>query len=197
MVVSSDSASTVICWLADTGQKVKQIRGCHGNAEISAMALDGTQTRLFTAGTDGEVKHYCLKPADGVTKELPKLLNSFRPHLDRVTHLETCIHGDRLLLLSASSDCSVALSYLPGDTIGLFGQEELWCLERPGRLHPQQETEQQQRDHKGQGDPKQGGERSPPAPSETYADPDPDTSAESEEVGMKDKEAGRKEPLSR
>ncbi|XP_042270251.1 WD repeat-containing protein 49-like [Thunnus maccoyii] len=413
-VVSSDSASTVICWLADTGQKVKQIRGCHGNAEISAMALDGTQTRLFTAGTDGEVKvwnlngrclhrmnaglgraveisqvlllkrsilvmgwermltvfrlhsfsqsfvepsewkggvqhrgdvlcaafqppqtlvtgsydgeiivwnnstekalrklrphaeregdnkqlghfpdshigvsgkensesciavtrlfflpgrtsvaaatggadlvscggsgvvrfwnslrsrlvgqftahnrdlgsivmtvspcgkhlvtadregtlktwdiqHYCLKPADGVTKELPKLLNSFRPHLDRVTHLETCIHGDRLLLLSASSDCSVALSYLPGDTIGLFGQEELWCLERPGRLHPQQETEQQQRDHKGQGDPKQGGERSPPAPSETYADPDPDTSAESEEVGMKDKEAGRKEPLS-
>ncbi|XP_076590491.1 cilia- and flagella-associated protein 337-like isoform X2 [Chaetodon auriga] len=55
-VVSSDSASSVICWLADTGQKVKQFHRCHGNAEISTMALDGTQTRLFTAGTDGEVK---------------------------------------------------------------------------------------------------------------------------------------------
>ncbi|XP_074536397.1 cilia- and flagella-associated protein 337-like isoform X2 [Halichoeres trimaculatus] len=55
-VVSSDSASSVICWLADTGQKVKQFHHCHGNSEISTMALDGTQTRLFTAGTDGEVK---------------------------------------------------------------------------------------------------------------------------------------------
>ncbi|XP_040929431.1 WD repeat-containing protein 49-like isoform X2 [Betta splendens] len=55
-VVSSDSASSVICWLADTGQKVKQFRRCHGNAGISTMALDGTQTRLFTAGSDGEVK---------------------------------------------------------------------------------------------------------------------------------------------
>ncbi|KAA8593927.1 hypothetical protein FQN60_004761, partial [Etheostoma spectabile] len=55
-VVSSDSASSVICWLADTGQKVKQFHRCHGNAEISTMALDGTQTRLFTAGIDGEVK---------------------------------------------------------------------------------------------------------------------------------------------
>lgn len=49
-------------------------------------------------------------------------MRSFRPHLDCVTHLEMCFHGDSLLLLSASSDCSVALSYLPGDTVGLFGQ---------------------------------------------------------------------------
>ena len=55
-VVSSDSASSVICWLADTGQKVKEFHRCHGNADITTMALDGTQTRLFTAGTDGEVK---------------------------------------------------------------------------------------------------------------------------------------------
>ncbi|KAL2096496.1 hypothetical protein ACEWY4_008644 [Coilia grayii] len=38
------------------GQKVKQFTRCHGDAEISTMALDGTQTRLFTAGTDGIVK---------------------------------------------------------------------------------------------------------------------------------------------
>ncbi|XP_049432151.1 WD repeat-containing protein 49-like [Epinephelus fuscoguttatus] len=385
-VVSSDSASSVICWLADTGQKVKQFHRCHGNAEISAMALDGTQTRLFTAGADGEVKvwdfngrclhrmnaglgraveisqvlllkrsilvmgwermltvfrlhsfsqsfvepsewkggvqhrsdvlcaafqppqtlvtgsydgeiivwnnstekalrklrphaehreghftdsplcvngkedsdnsdaitalffiperttavaaaggadlvscgasgvvrlwntvhsclvgqftahnkdlgsivttvspcgkylvtadregtlktwdiqHFCLEPCDGVTKETPTLLCRFRPHLDRVTHLETCLHGDTLLLLSASSDCSVALSYLPGSTIGLFGQEEQWCLERPAPLHPQQEPERNQRDQGGQ-----GRERTPPVPSETLPDLGPDTPAE-------------------
>ncbi|XP_037631976.1 WD repeat-containing protein 49-like isoform X1 [Sebastes umbrosus] len=396
-VVSGDSASSVICWLAHTGQKVKQFHRCHGNAEISAMALDGTQTRLFTAGADGEVKvwdfngrclhrmnaglgravaisqvlllkrsilvmgwdrmltvfrlhsfsqsfvepsewkggvqhrsdvlcaaflppqtlitgsydgeiivwnnstekalrklrthaehraghfpdshlgvignedsensfaitrlfsipgrtsvaaatggadlvscggsgvvrlwntvhsrlvgqftahnrdlgyivttvspcgkylvtadregtlktwdiqNYCLEPDDTITKKPPKLLCSFRPHLDRVTHLETCLHGDRLFVLSASLDCSVALSYLPGDTVGLFGQvhkhtqEEQWCLERPGPPHPQQEPERNQRD--------QGGKRSAPAPSETLPDPGPDTSAEDGEVGIKD-----------
>ncbi|KAJ7995352.1 hypothetical protein DPEC_G00243670 [Dallia pectoralis] len=55
-VVSSDTGSSVICWLVDTGQKVKHFHRCHGDSEISAMALDGTQTRLFTAGTDGAVK---------------------------------------------------------------------------------------------------------------------------------------------
>ncbi|KAM9359133.1 cilia- and flagella-associated protein 337-like [Symphorus nematophorus] len=345
-VVSSDSASSVICWLADTGQKVKQLHRCHGNAEISTMALDGTQTRLFTAGTDGEVKvwdfngrclhrmnaglgravgisqvlllrrsilvmgwermltvfrlqsfsqsfvepsewkggvqhrsdvlcaafqppqtlvtgsydgeiivwnnstekalrklrpcaesreggadlvscggsgvvrlwntvhsrlvgqftvhngdlgsivmtvspcgqylvtadregtlktwdiqHYCFERDDRITKEPPKLLCSFRPHQDRVTHLEMCFQGDSLLLLSASSDCSVALSYLPGDTVGLFGQEEQWCLGRLRPLHPQQEPELDRGDHEGQEDTRQGGTGSPPAPSETLSDP--------------------------
>ncbi|XP_062987994.1 WD repeat-containing protein 49 [Elgaria multicarinata webbii] len=55
-VISSDTGSTVIFWLIDTGQKIKEFTGCHGNAEISTMALDGTQTRLFTGSTDGAVK---------------------------------------------------------------------------------------------------------------------------------------------
>ncbi|XP_077396639.1 cilia- and flagella-associated protein 337-like isoform X2 [Festucalex cinctus] len=328
-VISSDTDSSVICWLADTGQKVKQIHRCHGNAEISTMALDVTQTRLFTAGSDGEVKvwdfngrclhrmnvalgkavaishmlllrtgllvmgwqrmltvfrrhsfskshvdpsewkggvhhraevlcaafqppqtlvtgsrdgeiivwnnntekvlrklqlpakheefkqtehsldaittlsflqgrtsaqiakgganllscgssgllrlwstvhdrllghftahkaqlgsivmtvspcgkllvtadrlgtiktwdieHYCLESDEEVVTEPPELLRSFRPHKDGVTHLDTSFHGDRLLLLSASSDCCVALSYLPGEMIGFFGQV-LACL---------------------------------------------------------------------
>lgn len=68
------------------------------------------------------LQHYCLESYDTIAKEPPKLLHSCHPHLDRVTHLETCIHGNKLLLISASSDCNVALSYLPGDTISLFGQ---------------------------------------------------------------------------
>ncbi|XP_069003987.1 cilia- and flagella-associated protein 337-like [Embiotoca jacksoni] len=376
-VVSGDSASSVICWQADTGQKVKQFHRCHGNAEISTIALDGTQTRLFTAATDGEVKvwdfngrclhrmnaglgravdisqvlllkrsilvmgwerlltvfrlhsfsqssvepsewkggaqhrgdvlcaafqppqtlvtgsydgeiivwssstekalrklrsragpdnykklqedsencaaitrlffipgrtsvtaaaggadlvscggsgvvrlwsiqhsclvgqftahnrdlgsivmtgspcgkylatadregtiktwdieNHCLKPDERVNEDLPKLLRSFRPHLDHVTHLETCMHDDRLLLLlSASSDCSVALSYLPGDTVGLFGQEVHWCLERPRTLHPQRGPEGDQGDHERHEDATLEGRRSPPAPGETDAEP--------------------------
>ncbi|KAF7219166.1 WD repeat domain 49 [Nothobranchius furzeri] len=55
-VVSSDSGSTVISWVSDTGQMVKRFDHCHGNTAISTMDLDATQTRLFTAGADGQVK---------------------------------------------------------------------------------------------------------------------------------------------
>uniref|UniRef100_A0A8D0HB41 WD repeat domain 49 n=1 Tax=Sphenodon punctatus TaxID=8508 RepID=A0A8D0HB41_SPHPU len=55
-VISSDVGSTVAFWLIDTGQKIKQFTGCHGNAEISTMALDGSETRLLTGSTDGTVK---------------------------------------------------------------------------------------------------------------------------------------------
>ncbi|CAB1348247.1 unnamed protein product [Coregonus sp. 'balchen'] len=323
--ISSDSGSSVTCWLVDTGQKVKQFHRCHGDAEISTMALDGTQTRLFTAGTDGVVKiwdfnghchhrlnagrdqavdisqvlvlkrtvlvmgwesydgeltvwnnstenalrklrpdperecskaqtvcngngeedsessdgvsrlfflpgrngvataggadlvscggsglvrfwntvqsglvavfmahkdtgsiimtmsacgrylvtadmegtlktwgiqEYCLLPSNGVTNEAPELLGRLRPHMDCVTHLETCLHGDRLLLLSASADCSVALSYLPGDTVGVFGQEEHWRLDGPGSVQG------------GEGEPREG-TLSPQSPSGT--DPELDS----------------------
>ncbi|XP_051813810.1 WD repeat-containing protein 49-like isoform X2 [Acanthochromis polyacanthus] len=389
-VISSDSASSVICWQADTGQRVKQFHRCHGNAEISTIALDGTQTRLFTAGADGEVKvwdfngrclhrmnaglgravdisqvlllkrsilvmgwdrmltvfrlhsfsqsfvepsewkggvqhrgdvlcaafqppqtlvtgsydgeiimwnsstekalkrlrphaehednrrkqdnciaitrlffipgrtsatattggadlvscggsgvvqlwntqygcllgqftahnkdlgsivmtvspcgkylitadkegtiktwdmkDYCLKPGEKVNEELPKLLRSFCPHLDQVTHLETCLYGDRLLLLSSSSDCSVALSYLPGDTIGLFGQDH-WCLERSG---PLQGPEQDQRDPRGRENTRLEGKRSPATLGESNTDPGHDSAAEEGGERIKDEECERK-----
>nr|XP_012607664.1 WD repeat-containing protein 49 isoform X6 [Microcebus murinus] len=55
-VISSDVGSTVSFWLIDTGQKIKQFTGCHGNAEISTMALDANETRLLTGSTDGTIK---------------------------------------------------------------------------------------------------------------------------------------------
>ncbi|XP_048719949.2 cilia- and flagella-associated protein 337 isoform X4 [Caretta caretta] len=55
-VISSDTGSTITFWLIDTGQKIKQFTGCHGNAEISTMTLDATETRLLTGSTDGTVK---------------------------------------------------------------------------------------------------------------------------------------------
>ncbi|KAM5334866.1 cilia- and flagella-associated protein 337 isoform 3-T3 [Glossophaga mutica] len=55
-VISSDVGSTVSFWMIDTGQKVKQFTGCHGNAEISTMALDANEKRLLTGSTDGTIK---------------------------------------------------------------------------------------------------------------------------------------------
>nr|XP_003416320.2 WD repeat-containing protein 49 [Loxodonta africana] len=55
-VISSDTGSTVSFWMIDTGQKIKQFTGCHGDAEISTMALDANETRLLTGSTDGTVK---------------------------------------------------------------------------------------------------------------------------------------------
>ncbi|XP_038606244.1 WD repeat-containing protein 49 [Tachyglossus aculeatus] len=55
-VISSDAGSTVTFWMIDTGQKIKQFTGCHGNEEISTMALDASETKLFTGSTDGTVK---------------------------------------------------------------------------------------------------------------------------------------------
>ncbi|XP_032197663.1 WD repeat-containing protein 49 isoform X2 [Mustela erminea] len=55
-VISSDSGSTVSFWMIDTGQKIKQFTGCHGNAAISTMALDANETRLLTGSTDGTIK---------------------------------------------------------------------------------------------------------------------------------------------
>ncbi|XP_060232929.1 WD repeat-containing protein 49 [Meriones unguiculatus] len=55
-VISSDVGSTVSFWMIETGQKIKQFDGCHGNAEISTMTLDANKTRLLTGSTDGTVK---------------------------------------------------------------------------------------------------------------------------------------------
>ncbi|XP_078420668.1 cilia- and flagella-associated protein 337-like [Cetorhinus maximus] len=55
-VISSDIGSTVTVWMIETGQKIKQFSGCHGNSEITTMALDDSETRFFTASVDGTVK---------------------------------------------------------------------------------------------------------------------------------------------
>ena len=49
-------SGTIIMWMIDTGQKVKQFNGTHGNAEVTCLAQDQSETRLFTGSTDGTVK---------------------------------------------------------------------------------------------------------------------------------------------
>ena len=46
----------MIVWMIDTGQKVKQFNNTHANSEVTCLAQDPTETKLFTGSTDGTVK---------------------------------------------------------------------------------------------------------------------------------------------
>ncbi len=50
-----DQGGTLTIWMIDTGQKVKHF-ATHGNAEVTALAQDMTETRIYTGSTDGTVK---------------------------------------------------------------------------------------------------------------------------------------------
>ncbi|XP_035239652.1 WD repeat-containing protein 49-like [Anguilla anguilla] len=137
----------------------------HEDCGSIIMTVDRSARYLITADMDGGVKvwdiqDYCLRPCEGVNREAPALLTSARPHLDCVTHLETCVHGGQLYLLSASADCSLALSYLPGAALGIFGQEVHWNLDWTGEplpngnvLQENQESESGRREGPGSATP--------------------------------------------
>ena len=55
-VVSVCQAGTLVMWMVDSGQKVKQFNQVHGNSEVTCLAQDQSQTRLYTGSTDGTVK---------------------------------------------------------------------------------------------------------------------------------------------
>ena len=62
------------------------------------------------------------------------LKSQFQPHQDQINALEMCERNDRPLIISASSDCSLALWEIYGNRIGVFGQvcnifqQEYSCL---------------------------------------------------------------------
>ena len=55
-MVSVCQAGTLVMWMVDSGQKVKQFNQVHGNSEVTCLAQDQSQTRLYTGSTDGTVK---------------------------------------------------------------------------------------------------------------------------------------------
>ena len=56
------------------------------------------------------------------------LLKQFQPHTDTINSIELFTRSERLLVLTASSDCAVALWDIEGRHIGIFGQVEYQCL---------------------------------------------------------------------
>ncbi|XP_041126735.1 WD repeat-containing protein 49-like isoform X2 [Polyodon spathula] len=101
----------------------------HKDTGSIIMTVDRTCKYLITGDIDGCVKvwniqEYCLHYSDSVINQPPPLLTVFQPHVDCVTHLETCEHSGRLLIISASADCSVAVSNISGSPVGIFGQKK-------------------------------------------------------------------------
>lgn len=43
-------------WMIDTGLKVKSFSKIHGDAEVTCLAQDLSETRLYTGSADGTIK---------------------------------------------------------------------------------------------------------------------------------------------
>ena len=59
---------------------------------------------------------------DAVCLFVPALLKQFQPHTDTINSIQLFTRSERLLVLTASSDCAVALWDIEGRHIGIFGQ---------------------------------------------------------------------------
>ncbi|XP_035829374.1 uncharacterized protein LOC101863074 [Aplysia californica] len=118
----------------------------HRNAGSIIMTSDPNNHYLVTADVDGvvkvwEIQHYALSHVDEPITTPPVLKSQFQPHQDQINSLDMCERNERLLIVSASSDCSLALWDIFGNRIGVFGQEEHWKIEP---LLPQDELEDEE-----------------------------------------------------
>ncbi|XP_077344157.1 cilia- and flagella-associated protein 337 isoform X1 [Lithobates pipiens] len=107
----------------------------HEGASFIVMAMDKTNNYLITGDLDGWIKvwnimDYCTEYYEHKCDDLPSLVSSFQPHDDCVTHIETCTHNQCLLIISSSADCSICVSDVHGNLLGVFGQEEHWRIEK-------------------------------------------------------------------
>lgn len=57
------------------------------------------------------------------------LLAEFTPHSDSVTCIDFLEKDERIYVLTSSSDCSVVLSDINGNSYGTFGQPNQWHLD--------------------------------------------------------------------
>ncbi|KAM3930625.1 cilia- and flagella-associated protein 337 [Leptodactylus fuscus] len=107
----------------------------HEGASFIVMAIDKSNDYLITGDLDGwikvwDIQEYCMDYSEKKTMEHPPLITSFQAHSDCVTHIETCTHNHCLLLISASADCSICVSDVFGNPVGIFAQEEHWRIEK-------------------------------------------------------------------
>nr|XP_015216124.1 PREDICTED: WD repeat-containing protein 49 isoform X2 [Lepisosteus oculatus] len=135
-VAAGDGANLVSCGGSGTVRFWNTVKSClvaefiaHKDVGSIIMSIDKSSQYLFTGDVDGWVKvwdiqEYGLHSSDNVINQPPALLTRFQPHVDCVSHLETCVHNGQLLLISASADCSVVVSYINGSIVGIFGQDQ-------------------------------------------------------------------------
>jgi WD40 repeat protein len=114
------------------------------------MAVDAEGHWMATGDVDGLIKvwdisQHCLydSPEEGEINTTPPRMNDlqiilndaldcvsvcaalksqFIPHIDHISSLEIFERNERVLILSASADCSVQLWDIYGNQMGVFGQ---------------------------------------------------------------------------
>uniref|UniRef100_A0A6I8PPK8 Uncharacterized protein n=1 Tax=Xenopus tropicalis TaxID=8364 RepID=A0A6I8PPK8_XENTR len=59
-VVSCSEGSVIKIWDLLTGKLVSEVRGAHGSAAITCLALDNTGSRMFSVAKDGSLKQWDL-----------------------------------------------------------------------------------------------------------------------------------------
>lgn len=131
-LVSCNASGWVRFWNTHKSLCIGQFLA-HENAGFLTMTVDETNSYLVTGDADGVIKvwdisEYCIA---SVTENdsTPPLLKQFQPHTDTINSIQLFTRSERLLVLTASSDCAVALWDVEGRHIGIFGQEEHWKIE--------------------------------------------------------------------
>lgn len=131
-LISCNASGWVRFWNSHKSLCVGQFLA-HENAGFLTMTVDETNTYLVTGDADGVIKvwdisEYCI--ASVIENDNPPpLLKQFQPHTDTINSIQLFTRSERLLVLTASSDCAVALWDVEGRYIGIFGQEEHWKIE--------------------------------------------------------------------
>ncbi|CAL1538101.1 unnamed protein product [Lymnaea stagnalis] len=132
-LVSCGGNGWVRFWNSTKGTLIAEFVA-HPNAGSIIMATDPKNNLIATADVDGfikvwDIENYGLSHVDEPITEPPPLKSHFQPHQDQINSLEMFERQERLLIVSTSSDCSVALWDIYGNRIGIFGQEEHWKIE--------------------------------------------------------------------
>ncbi|XP_070547299.1 LOW QUALITY PROTEIN: cilia- and flagella-associated protein 337-like [Ptychodera flava] len=118
----------------------------HQQVSSIIMATDDQNHYIVTGDTEGHVKvwniqEYCLRQPEQMLVDPPPMTATWQPHVDTINSLLLCMRNDRLLIVSGSTDCSVALWDIYGNHIGVFGQEDHWKI--LPYVPPQEESEEE------------------------------------------------------
>nr|CAB3267710.1 WD repeat-containing protein 49-like [Phallusia mammillata] len=106
----------------------------HPHAGNVIATNDPDDQYLVTADSDGAMKiwdiseYLLVEPSETILSQ-PPVLASWQGHTDGINSVCICTRNSRLFIISASSDCSVALWDIRGNRVGEFGQEEHWKLD--------------------------------------------------------------------
>ncbi|XP_039249520.2 cilia- and flagella-associated protein 337-like [Styela clava] len=117
----------------------------HSHAGNAICATDSEDHYLITGDSDGAIKvwfikNYLMNDSGHLVSDPPPVHASWQPHADAINCINTCIRNDRLLVITASSDCSVSLSDIHGNHIGEFGQDQHWRID----VIPQEKSEDEE-----------------------------------------------------